>query len=72
MIIHNNNLLYSILFHFFRVIVREGKIRKYHYQNQYITIIQLGLMMILLVFIYQKQGDNNQFFTFVFFDKNLE
>ena len=38
----------------------------------YITIIQLGLMMILLMFIYQKQGDNNQFFTFVFFDKNLE
>jgi len=30
-------------------IVREGKIRKYHYQNQYITIIQLGLMMIHLM-----------------------
>ena len=31
------------------VIVKEGKIRKYHYQNQYITIIQLGLVMILLM-----------------------
>ena len=30
------------------VIVKEGRTRKYHYQIQYITIIQLGLVMILL------------------------
>lgn len=30
------------------VIVKEGRIKKYHHQNQYITTIQLGLVMILL------------------------
>ena len=28
-------------------LVKERRIRKYHYQHQYITIIQLGLVMIL-------------------------
>lgn len=30
------------------VIVKEGIVKKYHYQNKYKTIIQLGLVMILL------------------------
>lgn len=31
------------------VIVKEGIVKKYHYQNKYKTIIQLGLVMILLM-----------------------
>ena len=31
------------------VIVKEGIVKKYHYQNKYKTIIQLGLVKILLM-----------------------
>lgn len=31
------------------VIVKEGIVKKYHYQNKYKTIIQLGLVIILLM-----------------------